>query len=341
MAPDIGGPPSSSASAGAAAAAGSAGVPKVQRVSYSLMPPDPTSYSYQEQEDKRVGGGGTATSVFRLPSIVENRTDKLSRTGPLLLPKQAHTHAQGQAELPHGGNRSSATAAPSTTSVPGHPMHTLAVTSLALDLTTCIDLADEPSQSDDDSDEEEEEEEEEAARKGKGGRRPRGILYTAARDGLTASWDLHLRMKPTPTPTPTPRRTGTRSLSSSADPAGEEAEAEVLGSIAESEGLPQRKSWEVEQPFWRAHVQTRRGVLGSQSPSYVHQHSNGSSSSGRNRDGRRAAAGGRANGGGGRAPREIGFRQCIQAHTDWINDLLLCNHNQTREWRSSLSFSCL
>ena len=23
------------------------------------------------------------------------------------------------------------------------------------------------------------------------------------------------------------------------------------------------------------------------------------------------------------------FRQCAQAHSDWINDILLCNHNQT------------
>ncbi len=23
------------------------------------------------------------------------------------------------------------------------------------------------------------------------------------------------------------------------------------------------------------------------------------------------------------------FRQCVQAHTDWVNDLLLCNYNQT------------
>jgi WD repeat-containing protein 48 len=30
------------------------------------------------------------------------------------------------------------------------------------------------------------------------------------------------------------------------------------------------------------------------------------------------------------------FRQCVQPHTDWVNDILLCNMNQTRTFRNSV-----
>lgn len=34
-----------------------------------------------------------------------------------------------------------------------------------------------------------------------------------------------------------------------------------------------------------------------------------------------------------RSPKST-FRQCVQTHTDWVNDLLLVNQNQTREYRA-------
>lgn len=33
------------------------------------------------------------------------------------------------------------------------------------------------------------------------------------------------------------------------------------------------------------------------------------------------------------------FRQCAQAHTDWVNDILLCNYNQTGENMFSFCFN--
>ncbi|KAG1750625.1 uncharacterized protein EDB91DRAFT_1108492 [Suillus paluster] len=127
---------------------------------------------------------------------------------------------------------------------------------------------------------------------------PEGILYTGGRDGLVISWDLGLPFKR--------RHDGRRRrdridrwemLTGMGDETlPEEAEederrdGDVLGDVKEGGGRRPRGSATDQLPY-ELQWQLDVDALASGSPS--------------------------------------SFRQCAQTHTDWVNDLLLCNYNQT------------
>ncbi|EPQ30005.1 uncharacterized protein PFL1_02678 [Pseudozyma flocculosa PF-1] len=193
-------------------------MPTAKRVSYVLPNQQPPRY-------------------FGLPPL---GADRGFSTGPLLVPSQRSSHP------------------PPPTSHPAalHPQHTLAVSSLAIDTTTCIHS----SGSEDD----------ELA--------PEGILYTGGRDGLVGSWELGLPMRKASThgfAHDTPRN-------SSSDDHGDDSDVQATEALLASSrtDTDAAAQWHVD-PL-------------------------------------------RAN---EACPTQ--FRQCVQSHTDWINDVLLCNRNQT------------
>lgn len=127
---------------------------------------------------------------------------------------------------------------------------------------------------------------------------PEGILYTGGRDGLIISWDLGLPFR---------RRHDSRHRRDRSDrwemltgmgdeTLAEEAEederrdGDVLGDVKEGGGRKRRGSTTDQLPY-ELQWQLDSDALTSGSPS--------------------------------------SFRQCAQTHTDWVNDLLLCNYNQT------------
>ncbi|KAG0697829.1 hypothetical protein DFH29DRAFT_811144 [Suillus ampliporus] len=128
---------------------------------------------------------------------------------------------------------------------------------------------------------------------------PEGILYTGGRDGLVMSWDLGLPFK---------RRHDGRHRRGRLDrwemltgmgdeTLAEEAEEEerrdgdVLGDVKEGGGRRRRGSATDQLLPYELQWQLDADALTAGSPS--------------------------------------SFRQCAQTHTDWVNDLLLCNYNQT------------
>ncbi|PWN20863.1 hypothetical protein BCV69DRAFT_177326 [Microstroma glucosiphilum] len=198
---------------------------------------------------------------------------------------------------------------------PQHPRHALPVTSLAIDPSTSIL---EGSSS-----------------------RPRGILYTAGRDGLTASWQLGLQMKKRHPRSGHPRRSswsfgaamsgGYRGIEqddemdyNDPDDDDEDGEDERVfgGDRAADErltrhrgdGIPEDdddtpRGWDL-LPFERQ-WQVDEHWLESQDESEDNEHI--------------------------RPPR-TSFRSCVQSHTDWINDMVLCNQNQSVVTASSDRF---
>lgn len=169
-----------------------------------------------------------------------------------------------------------------------HPRHALPVTSLAVDPSTSI------------------------LEQGSGST-PRGILYTAGRDGLVASWQLNLKMrKRTRDHDPYRRRTRADDQDEESDWVFSEREEEeyqegrLEGGASDSErpapsrsasddasaweALPFEKQWTVDTDWLAEEERAQR-----------------------------------------KHPRST-FRSCVQSHTDWINDMLLCNMNQTGEW---------
>ncbi|KAF7356603.1 WD-REPEATS-REGION domain-containing protein [Mycena venus] len=127
---------------------------------------------------------------------------------------------------------------------------------------------------------------------------PEGILYTAGRDGLVLSWDLGLSLRPR-TPSDFPIRRGRwEALTGWADDAideeGEEAEERPTSDgdiLGDVTAVAAR----------------RRRPSSMRELSYEEQWELDADAT----------------------PRASSFRQCVQAHTDWVNDIVLCNYNQT------------
>ncbi|KAF5335676.1 hypothetical protein D9611_009691 [Ephemerocybe angulata] len=131
---------------------------------------------------------------------------------------------------------------------------------------------------------------------------PGGILYSGGRDGLIIAWDLGVPMKKRRTKlsvTPSRKNDHWEYMTGWADDAIEEegeeddrvgTDGDVLGDVTSSLKRSRQASVSGETPI----EQQWEADMASFRP--------GSHSE---------------------------FRQCAQAHSDWINDILLCNHNQT------------
>ncbi|WVQ73545.1 hypothetical protein IAR50_003121 [Cryptococcus sp. DSM 104548] len=159
---------------------------------------------------------------------------------------------------------------------PGHPQHCLGVEALALDTTTVLE----------------------------GESSPGGILYTAGRDGLVASWDLDV---------PHTRRFSPRYSSHDGKKRQKRIRWESIGDDAEffedddeadqAEGSGSDEEWvDMKKKFDEVPYEDRWEVdkvdLGRRSP-------------------------------------QTTFRQSAQTHTDWVNAMLLCNYNRTAITASS------
>ncbi|KAJ6591528.1 hypothetical protein DFH09DRAFT_1306267 [Mycena vulgaris] len=128
---------------------------------------------------------------------------------------------------------------------------------------------------------------------------PEGILYTAGRDGLVLSWDLALPLRRRALNDSPLRRGRWEALTGWADDAlDEEAEeaddrptsdGDVLGEVTAG-GSARRRA--------------RNGVRELPHEAQWEMDLD-------------------------KQPRGSSFRQCVQTHTDWVNDILLCNYNQT------------
>lgn len=88
-------------------------------------------------------------------------------TGPILVPVKPHGRSHHQRH-PHNQHELDEQSDPTYGNEQQHPLHRLAVSSLALDTSTVL----------------------------AGHNSPEGILYSAGRDGLAISWDLGVAMKP-------------------------------------------------------------------------------------------------------------------------------------------------
>ncbi|KAG8217527.1 hypothetical protein J3R82DRAFT_5676 [Butyriboletus roseoflavus] len=127
---------------------------------------------------------------------------------------------------------------------------------------------------------------------------PEGILYTGSRDGQVISWDLGLSFGPRRSPSSRRNRVARwEALTGMADETlGEETEEEerrdgdILGDVKESGGRRRRSSIHEDIPY------EHQWELDLETLNFTND------------------------------PQ---FRQCAQMHTDWINDILLCNYNQT------------
>ncbi|KAJ7252791.1 hypothetical protein B0H12DRAFT_1233874 [Mycena haematopus] len=123
---------------------------------------------------------------------------------------------------------------------------------------------------------------------------PEGMLYTAGRDGLILSWDLGLSLRPRTGGDVSAQRGRWETLTGWADDAIDE-EAEDAEERAASDG------------DILGEVAARRRRPGTRSLGYEEQWELDGDSS----------------------PRASSFRQSVQTHTDWVNDIVLCNYNQT------------
>ncbi|EGN97348.1 hypothetical protein SERLA73DRAFT_169707 [Serpula lacrymans var. lacrymans S7.3] len=133
---------------------------------------------------------------------------------------------------------------------------------------------------------------------------PEGILYTGGRDGLVMSWDLGLPMKRRP-----PRHINGaqhkpanrwETLTGMADDFIDEeiedeermrSDGDILGDVKESSGRRRRHRQSEDIPY---ESQWEMDSLADRP-----------------------------------TVRPAQFRQCAQTHTDWVNDIILCNYNQT------------
>ncbi|KAK7015307.1 WD-repeats-region domain-containing protein [Favolaschia claudopus] len=128
---------------------------------------------------------------------------------------------------------------------------------------------------------------------------PEGILYTAGRDGLLLSWDLGLSLRSRATSDSPLRRGRWESLTGWADDAiDEEAEeaderptsdGDILGDVAAMTARRRRPSAGIRELPYEEKWEIDPDATS----------------------------------------RPTSFRQCAQTHTDWVNDILLCNYNQT------------
>ncbi|KAH7889662.1 hypothetical protein F5I97DRAFT_1996070 [Phlebopus sp. FC_14] len=128
---------------------------------------------------------------------------------------------------------------------------------------------------------------------------PEGILYTAGRDGQVISWDLGLSFRRARSQSRRARvgrwETLTGMAEGSVDEEPDEIErrdGDVLGDVKERGSRMRRGRLygdALRHDYWELDME-------GQHPGTV---------------------------------RHTQFRQCAQMHTDWVNDILLCNHNQT------------
>ncbi|KAM0793263.1 hypothetical protein ACM66B_000725 [Microbotryomycetes sp. NB124-2] len=194
-----------------------------------------------------------------------------------------------------------------------HPRHRLNVQALALDLSTAVhhteqqpqshtDEADPDDVRDDDPD------------------RPQGLLYTAGRDGLLCSWELDLATR---------RRkrrygtTGDNDLITSDllnGDVSDDQDSEFASSInhLNLDGLPRqpRKSFGSSTSGAVANSYSARPRKVSD-PAYdpaIPLEERWEVDDEAMRSGAKPTS---------------RFRQCIQSHTDWVNDIVLCNYNRT------------
>ncbi|KAN0059921.1 hypothetical protein ACQY0O_007893 [Thecaphora frezii] len=201
-----------------------------------------------------------------------------------------------------------------------HPQHTLAVSSLAIDTTTCIAYHrdhdyDYDHHRDHDYDYDHHRDHDHhhdydhhhhhananandrtVKRRRSEALVPPGILYTGGRDGLVGAWELHLPMQRQTRPTfsSSPSSSSSSSSSRAWHPARSYEQDEAAG--PHRRGSAATPSDDVDTPWRHAVAEAQQWKVDPL----------------------------RAN----RTP-PTRFRQCIQSHTDWINDILLCNHNQT------------
>ena len=178
-----------------------------------------------------------------------------------------------------------------------HPRHRLAISAFALDTSTQL----------------------------VGRESPEGILYTGGRDGMVMAWDLGIPMKRRSqrygTPLDSRYRSGRwEALTSWDDDAIFEEEdddwptsdGDIIGDVKESgrirgyrsrrNEIPYEQQWEPD--LTRLEFENKR-VRSISIPFLVDRLTCNN------------------------VIQPSRFRQCIQAHSDWVNDLLLCNYNQT------------
>ena len=145
---------------------------------------------------------------------------------------------------------------------------------------------------------------------------PEGILYTGGRDGMVLSWDLHLPTIKQPTRPQKPQRGRWEMLTGWGDDwhydgeDGTESEPplgtdkDVLGDVKRHKSNPalnKEKCWQLDQgEFFSGQV----GILAALSQVRLMICPSQPST----------------------------FRQCAQLHSDWVNDILLCNQAQTGQW---------
>ncbi|KAJ7623186.1 hypothetical protein FB45DRAFT_797112 [Roridomyces roridus] len=127
---------------------------------------------------------------------------------------------------------------------------------------------------------------------------PEGILYTAGRDGLVLSWDLKLPMRRRAPPDSPLRRGRWETLTGWADDAIDE-EGEEADERPTSDG-------DVLGEVTTVGTRRRGASNGIRELPFEEQWELD-----------------------GEPSKPSSFRQCVQTHTDWVNDILLCNHNQT------------
>ncbi|KAK0543011.1 hypothetical protein OC845_006343 [Tilletia horrida] len=140
---------------------------------------------------------------------------------------------------------------------------------------------------------------------------PEGILYTGGRDGLVCSWELGIPMREVVSPPRKKRRRAlfSKGLDEDADEEDEDDPDEhTTGALPigiEGVGLGTASSYArppmklmVRKDSARARKTTTWEADHDQIPGIL-------------------------------GKRRTRFRQCLQSHTDWINDIILCNQNQT------------
>lgn len=156
---------------------------------------------------------------------------------------------------------------------------------------------------------------------------PEGILYSGGRDGMVVGWDLGIPMKARkPQEFSSSSRKGGRwevMTGWADDVIDEEAEdgdervvsdGDVLGDVTGPQPRASTKSDMVQEPLWETDVTMYRpGTVRALNYDVLKTHIFAQHSQ---------------------------FRQCAQAHTDWVNDILLCNYNQTGETLSMFNDFC-
>ncbi|KAL8278770.1 hypothetical protein RQP46_008839 [Phenoliferia psychrophenolica] len=271
--------------------------PPPRRVSYVLPPPSDNE----------------ALPVLGLPPW-----DVLRRghAGPLYSVRaQQHSHQRTTSELKRGASE--------------HPRHRLAVQALALDLSTALAPGSSSSPEVDPA--------------------PGGILYTGGRDGLVSSWELGLPTRRRKTrygqSSPQQRNGGPPgSRSSAQDHASDDSDSSLSDDGSDEDRDRARRDVPAHEDLDRLGSRT----VSVSSRKRLRRDASGGSGAGAAHARRDSSADTttRFNISNDQLPLEdrwevdpdriLGspappakFRQCIQSHTDWVNDLVLCNYNRT------------